>query len=860
MSRTGHVCSCVALIAGLLLIVRPAMAQRAPVSAGTVTGVVVDVTGAVLPDALVELKGANGATVKTVATDGTGAFRIDGVAQGRYDVLVTFAGFRPTSVRLTMGARAPNPLRVTMPLAAVTQEVNVSNGETEVSTDSASNVDAVSIDTNMLESLPVFDNDYIGTISRFLDTGSLGTNGVTLVVNGMEVSALTVSASAVQQIKINQDPYSAAYSRPGRGRIEILTKPGGRDYHGDASVTFRDATFNASDFFATTKPPEQRRIFEGFLGGPVGHNGKTSFMFSADDDAEDQQAFVVAEGLAGTRRDQVAQPNRRSLATFSITHQVSDKTTISVRPNYEYESHLSRGVGGTTLASAGTNFQHREEQVTYTQQSIIRPTLINQFQMLFGHEREPTTSVTPDRGIVVSGAFTGGGAQGDLLRTETHINLNESLSWTRGAHLVQGGFQLPDWSRRGFYDRTNFGGTYYFSGLDTYAAGQPYAFIQQHGNGDVVLLEKQVGTYIKDDWSVRPGLTLSAGLRYDWQNYFHDNNNVAPRLSFAYAPGDKKTNVIRGGVGRFNDRSGPVVIADILHSQPGGLTKFVISNPSYPNPFQGGAGAVSQPPSIVRLSPDVQIPYTWQYSLGIDHQLQKTTTLSVTYTGAHGFHLFRSRDINAPLPPLYLARPNPAYGVVREIESDGRQQTDSLQVTLRGRVTKWFNGQMQYTLSRAYNDTNGITAYAANDYDRSGEYARADFDRRHRFLILGRITAVKIVDFGGGLSMNSAGPYTEMLGGDPYNNGRGRARPVGVPRNSLEGSGYVDVDLRASRDVKFAKGTPQERTITIGVDAFNLFNRVNYGTYVGTLGSSLFGQPVSARPPRQLQFSLRLKF
>lgn len=232
----------------------------------------------------------------------------------------------------------------------------------------------------------------------------------------------------------------------------------------------------------------------------------------------------------------------------------------------------------------------------------------------------------------------------------------------------------------------------------------------------------------------------------------------------------------------------------------------------------------------------------------------------MTYTGAHGFHLFRSRDINAPLAPLYLVRPNPAYGVIREVESDGRQQTDSLQVTLRGRVTKWFNGQMQYTLSRAYNDTSGINTYSANDYDLSGEYARADFDRRHRFLILGRITAVKIVDFGAGLSMNSAGPYSETLGGDPYNNGRGRARPVGVPRNSLAGAGYVDVDLRASRDVKFGKGTPQERTVTIGLDAFNLFNQVNYGTYVGTVTSPIFGQPVSARPPRQLQFSARLRF
>ena len=71
-----------------------------------------------------------------------------------------------------------------------------------------------------------------------------------------------------------------------------------------------------------------------------------------------------------------------------------------------------------------------------------------------------------------------------------------------------------------------------------------------------------------------PACRSSFGLRYDWQNYFHDNNNVAPRFSVAYAPGNKKTNVLRAGIGVFNDRSGPVVIADVLHSQPGGLIKI----------------------------------------------------------------------------------------------------------------------------------------------------------------------------------------------------------------------------------------------------------------------------------------------
>jgi len=823
-----------------------------------VTGVAVDATGAVLPNAQVVLTTAANAALQTAATDATGTFRFQGVPPGRYEIRVAFEGFQPTTARVTVGSRAPSPLRITLPLASVTQEITVSNQATEVGTSAVSNSDAVRVDQDMLASLPVLDQDYIATVSRFLDLGSIGTGGITLVVNGMEVSALRVSASAVQQITINQDPYSAEYARPGRGRIEILTKPGSQAYHGEGNGIFRDSLLNARNAFAPVKPDEQRRTLEGSVGGPLGHDGKTSFLLSGHDEKQGQQTVVFAIGPSGTIQDVAPQPSRESLLAFNVTHQRSDRVTFSLRPNYVYESDQNRGVGGTTLATAGTNFTHHEQQITYTQQTIIRPTLLHQFQVLVGHERETTTSASPARGLVVAGAFTGGGGQADLVRTEMHMQLTTSLAWTKSRHLVQTGFQLPDWSRRGFYDRSNFGGTFYFAGLDAYAAGAPYAFIQQQGNGDLAFLEKQVGVYVKDDWQVRPGLTASFGLRYDWQNYFHDTNNVAPRASFAYALGTNKANVLRVGAGIFNDRSGPVAIADVLHSLPGGLVRYVITDPSYPDPFHS-APATSQPPSIVRLAPDVRIPQTVQFSVGVDRQLRKTTTVSVTYTGARGYHMFRSRDVNAPPPPLYLTRPDPAYGVVREIESNARQETDSLQLTLRGRVTRWFTGQMQYAVSRARNDTNGIAWYPANDYDLSGEWARADFDRPHRFLLLGRLNGWKVADLGVGLTMNSAAPYTELLGQDVFNNGRGRARPSGIARNTLVGSGYASLDLRVSRDLKFGSGN-QARAITLGFDAFNVLNHVNYATYVGTVGSPLFGQPVSARSARQLQLSARFKF
>src|SRR5437016_9764865 len=105
-------------------------AQQRPLSQ-VVTGVVIDVTGAVLPSASVVLT-ASSAPARTTSTDASGVFRFDDVPQGRYEILVSFEGFRPTTTRLTVGSRAPAALRVTLPLANVTQGITVSNQAEEL--------------------------------------------------------------------------------------------------------------------------------------------------------------------------------------------------------------------------------------------------------------------------------------------------------------------------------------------------------------------------------------------------------------------------------------------------------------------------------------------------------------------------------------------------------------------------------------------------------------------------------------------------------------------------------------------------------------------------------------------------------
>jgi hypothetical protein len=250
-----------------------------------------------------------------------------------------------------------------------------------------------------------------------------------------------------------------------------------------------------------------------------------------------------------------------------------------------------------------------------------------------------------------------------------------------------------------------------------------------------------------------------------------------------------------------------------------------------------------------------------QFGIGVERQLKKSTTLSVNYTGAETVGVFRSPDINAPLPPVYGARPDANYSVVRQIESSGRMESHSLEIALRGDVTRFFSGLMQYTLGRAYNNTAGINSFPANSYDLAGEWGRAEFDQRHRLNLLGTVKPGKLFSLGVGVFLNTGRPYSLTTGQDDYHVGTATARPPGVARNTLQGPGYAEYDFRWFRDFKLAKARNEiAPALTVSLDAFNLLNHVNYTSYIGNLSSPFFGRAVSAQPPRRLQLSARFAF
>jgi hypothetical protein len=361
-------------------------------------------------------------------------------------------------------------------------------------------------------------------------------------------------------------------------------------------------------------------------------------------------------------------------------------------------------------------------------------------------------------------------------------------------------------------------------------------------------------------------------VRHEFQSGMTRYGNLAPRLAIAFAPRKEHRTVIRAGAGVFYDRRPPQMLEQALRYNGIQTQQYLLANPAYP--VNDLTILTSTLPSMVwRIDPSLTFPRIYQAGATIERQLPAGFILTSDYTYQRGVHLFRARDINAPLPATDL-RPLPDEGNIDQIESSASSRGNIVNWTLKSPPNRRFQFFAQYTLSWLYDDTGGafpptpgtFTSAAglfaallpADSYDLRSEWGRANNDALRRFGISGTVQLPWHLSFGTLTTIRSGLPFNITTGQDNPE-GVPNVRPPGVRRNTGNGPGQISVDVHLGR--KFTLHAGEHKIDTeIGIDSFNVLNHTNLNNYVGVLTSPLFGQANSAMDGRQMQFTLQAHF
>jgi len=794
----------------------------------TLSGKVTDQTGAVIPQATVTLSTASG-TRATATTDQLGGYQIQSLPAGSYNVSATAKGFANFSrSNVALGPGQSQTLDVTLQVKAQEEKVNVNGeeGQPQLDVSSDSNAGALIIKGKDLEALSD-DPDELQSELQALAGPSAGPNGGQIYLDGFTGGQLPPK-SAIREIRINQNPFSAQYDKLGYGRIEIFTKPGSDKFHGQFFFNDSNSVLNSRNPYVPVKPDYNSEIFDGNFGGPI--NKKASFFIDASrrnmndfsaiaaiDPA--QLPYPLPAGFQPALLNQsIANPRTRTSISPRIDFQLTPTNTLTARYQLTHESEQNGGLGSFSLPSVGYDLNETEHTLQISDTQILGPNVVNESRFQFQRETNHQLPIGTGPFIDVQSSFTTGESTEGLVRTtQDNYEFQNYTSVTRGRHLIKFGARLRGITSSESTD-ANFNGTFVFSSPD----GTRLAALQAYQNASHGLCQSganynplncpsqfsistgaprvsvgwfDAGLYAEDEWRLKPNLSVTYGLRFESQNNIHDHADFAPRIGIAWGLGSNgksapKT-VLRGGFGIFYDRFGYNLVeqADLLD----GVTqqKAVVAAPQFFSADGSGIPSFSQlaaigSPTVYQISPNLRAPYTIQSAASIERQITKTATFSVTYLNSRGEHAFYIDNVNAPAPWLNGARPQATLynnDNIYQYGSGGIFRQNQLIANIRVSTGKRLSLFGFYTLNYANsNASSGGSAggffssggtssasFLSNQFDPLADYGRAAFDVRHRAFIGGNITLPYAFSLSPFIIINSGQPYNLTTGQD--NNG-----------------------------------------------------------------------------------------
>jgi hypothetical protein len=929
-SRQRRFCRLAAIVfslASILLVAQPAAAQQTVTSA-TLSGLVQDLSGAFVTDAVLTATNLETNQRQLASTDFDGRYRFPYLPVGSYKLSVEAPGFTTFTKELTLTVGQALSLLVKLEVAGVSEKVTINNDvpliET-VRTQVAETVRPADIDRlplngrNFLDLallVPGVSPTNTGSNQRFAETSAVPGQGISVagqrnlynsfIVDGLsanddaaDLTGAYFSEEVIREFQVVTSGGIAEFGRASGGIVNIITRSGSNQWHGDLYGFARNQRFDARNPLSPQKDLLTQAQYGGTIGGPVRRD--RSFFFANFEQTRRNYSSIItiAPAAVSAINNRLNAVNYRGPrletgivpASFDTTnffargdHRVNARNQLSARYSvYHITATNSRTVGGLNAVSRGSGLNDTDQTAEVSNITTLNNRSVNEARFQFTHSRLAAPindSVGPAVGI--SGVANFGAATVSPLARD--INLFETvdnISTQLGAHALKGGVDL-------LFNRANIvfpgaiQGVYNFTSLSNFLSGTYLNFQQAFGAPSQLQSNPNIGLFVQDEWRPRPDFTVNAGLRFDAQflpsPIRTDSNNFAPRLGFAYAPGDHRT-VARASFGIFFDRIPLRATSNALQRDG---SKYVVVQlspgqagaPTFPNVLAAQPSVFSTKPNITRIDPDIKSSYSEQANVQIERELTSSTSLSVGYLYLRGLHLIVSRNVNVPRFPASagvpnLGRPDPNWGNISRFESSGDSYYNGMVVSFNKRATRWAGLRVSYTLSKAIDDTgNFFFSTPQDNFNLRDDRGLSDNDQRHRLVISGTLEAPKTSkSMWRGFQLSyimtyaSRLPFNVLLGSDRNFDTNNNDRPVGFGRNTGRGFDFASFDLRLNR--RFAIN---ERVgLDLIAEAFNLFNRANFGVPNNTYGSgptalATFGQPAAAFDPRQLQFGLKLSF
>jgi hypothetical protein len=910
-----HVMKGVVAAALLLLIATTASAQ---IFAGSVSGVVKDQQGGVLPGVTVSLTGKTGA--KTAVTDANGTYRFPAVDPGTYVVSAELTGFktaRQENVTVTVGSALDVPF--TMSVGGVSENINVvgeapivdvksSSTQTEVSQELLYNAPITRTAINVFNVMP-------GANSNSVYGGESSTANA-LLIDGVDTrdpeggSAWTFyNYNMVQEVQIQGLGAPAEYGGFTGAVVNTITKSGGNRYSGLFDVIGTNSSLGSSNVtpdIATRNPAlasaavtKKYIDFTTQLGGPIKQD-KLFYFFSA-------QRFQQDTDPSGpvTIRHEVS-PRFNAKLTWQPT--ANDNYMLSLQ--YDGYNIIGRaGVSALLATDALTNREDAPEIVW-----------LGQWRHVFNSQTFAEVKYTGWWGyydlnpeINKPGHFDGESglysvSQGwHYYADRGRDQVNASISHYAdkfGKHELKFGAEYEHSkvrNRYGYATNANFpNGVYYYD-----YGGAPY-LAYSYGY-DVSATNNRTSAFVQDSWKIGDRFTLNPGVRLDLirgsnpqVGQVYSSNNLAPRLGFAWdVTGDYNT-VVKGAYSQYYEGA----MASVFERGIPGVSPRLVYD------VTGAIPVLTDtiPKPIYKIDPDIKHPRVDEVYGAVERAIGGSMRLTLTGIYRENKNFINSISPNATWTPISVTngltnQPLTLYKWANRVatQSDflirniaGYQYRDpsgnvlgtadpfrkykAFMAVLNKRLSNRWTTQVSYVLSQATGsvDNTGGSQVSSRQFETPvlalvNSVGNLTNDRTHEFKVLGSYT-IPVIDVAANaywhmISGRTFTPFQQFtastlgLSGQSSSYRRPLLEPLGSERNPWE----------RIVDLSFEKVIPLNGRDRIGVymqilNAFNAStitstqNRVPNVSIAGISTPVLYGAPGTIFAARQINIGARWSF